>query len=237
MAKPFSPTTVIAPHSHPRGQLVYSTVGVIRVTTEAGSWTASPLRGVWIPPAVDHETRMIGAVEMRTAYLREDLCDQLPARVSAVEVTPLLRELIIRASMAPFDYDPDSHTGKLIEAIPGEVRATDARPIHLRTPTDPRLLVVCRELEKNPDNSEDLEVWARRAGASSRTLHRLFCAETGISFVRWREHVRIRSAIERLDAGVPLEKVARQVGYSSASAFTAMFRRICGHPPCFRNTR
>lgn len=234
MVKPFSPTTVIAPHSHPRGQLVYSTVGVIRVTTQAGSWTASPLRGVWIPPGVDHETRMIGAVEMRTAYLRKDLCAPLPAKVSAVEVSPLLRELMIRASIAPFDYDPDSHTGKLIEAIPGEVKATEAQPIPLRMPADARLRLVCRELENNPGNDEDLEVWARRAGASSRTLHRLFRTETGTSFVRWREHVRVRSAIELLDAGVPLEKVAHQVGYNSASAFTAMFRRICGHPPRFR---
>jgi AraC-like DNA-binding protein len=237
MAKPFTAATVIPPHNHPRGQLVYATVGVIRVTTLAGSWTASPLRGVWIPPKIDHETRMIGAVEMRTAYLSEDLCEQLPSEVSAIEVAPLLRELIIRASLVPFDYDPDSHNGRLIESIPGEVRPIGTRPLPLRMPKDSRLLVVCRELEQNPDNNDDLEVWARRAGASSRTLHRLFCAETGTSFVRWREHVRVRSAIEKLDAGIPLEKVARQVGYKSAHAFSAMFRRICGHPPRFQNDR
>ena len=63
------------------------------------------------------------------------------------------------------------------------------------------------------------------------TLARVFTADTGLPFGRWRALLRLRAAIPALAAGEPVVKVARLVGYESASAFVAAFRRETGMTP------
>jgi AraC-like DNA-binding protein len=93
------------------------------------------------------------------------------------------------------------------------------------------LLALCRALLAHPENDDNLDIWAERVSASSRTLSRLFQRETGLSFVAWRQQARLAEALSRLALGQPIAVVARQLGYASASAFTAMFRRSLGATP------
>ena len=73
--------------------------------------------------------------------------------------------------------------------------------------------------------------WAREVGAGGRTLSRLFAAETGVSFGRWRTRLRVRAALELPATGEPVAVVGRQVGYGTTSAFIAAFRREVGVIP------
>jgi AraC-like DNA-binding protein len=82
-----------------------------------------------------------------------------------------------------------------------------------------------------PPGERDFEAWAAACGASARTLARLFRRETGLSFRVWRQQVRLIAALERLSAGESVGRVSAALGYRSASAFTAMFRRALGRPP------
>ena len=68
-------------------------------------------------------------------------------------------------------------------------------------------------------------------GASERTLARLFLKETGVGFRQWRQRLRMLTAIERLAAGQDVTAVALDLGYSSSSAFIAMFKRELGETP------
>jgi AraC-like DNA-binding protein len=52
-----------------------------------------------------------------------------------------------------------------------------------------------------------------------------------MSFLAWRQHVRLLEALSRLAVGHPVSAVAFDVGYQSSSAFTAMFRRAFGTTP------
>ena len=98
-------------------------------------------------------------------------------------------------------------------------------------PRDRRLLALCRALLERPEADASLEDWAERVHASPRTLSRLFVRETAMSFGAWRQQVRLAEALARLAAGQPVGRVARDLGYASASAFTAMFRRALGATP------
>ncbi len=98
-------------------------------------------------------------------------------------------------------------------------------------PRDRRLLALCRALLERPEADDSLEVWAERVHASPRTLSRLFVRETAMSFAAWRQQVRLAEALSRLALGQPVGEVARALGYTSASAFTAMFRRALGATP------
>jgi AraC-like DNA-binding protein len=64
-----------------------------------------------------------------------------------------------------------------------------------------------------------------------RTFTRTFRRETGISFATWRQNVRLLDALARLAEGHSITETALDVGYSSPSAFTAMFHRAFGVAP------
>ncbi|HET9960385.1 MAG TPA: helix-turn-helix domain-containing protein [Polyangiaceae bacterium] len=68
-------------------------------------------------------------------------------------------------------------------------------------------------------------------GVSERTLHRLLVAETGLSFVRWRQQLHIVLAIQKLSRGAAVQNVAVELGYESASSFVTMFRKAVGSSP------
>ncbi len=52
-----------------------------------------------------------------------------------------------------------------------------------------------------------------------------------MTFAQWRTDVRMRAAVRYLEAGVPVSVVGRRVGYDTASAFVAVFRRATGRTP------
>jgi len=68
-------------------------------------------------------------------------------------------------------------------------------------------------------------------GASKRTIERIFQKETGMSFGKWRQQLRIMQALRLLAAGEKVSHVALEAGYSTPGAFTAMFRKLLGKTP------
>lgn len=52
-----------------------------------------------------------------------------------------------------------------------------------------------------------------------------------MSFVQWRQRVRIAYALELLSQNKQITDVAHTVGYESASAFTTMFKKHLGTSP------
>lgn len=70
---------------------------------------------------------------------------------------------------------------------------------------------------------------AREAGSSPYHLCRVFRSQTGMSIHRYREQLRMRAALERVNED--LTSVALDLGYSSHSHFTLAFRKAFGMPP------
>jgi AraC-like DNA-binding protein len=77
-----------------------------------------------------------------------------------------------------------------------------------------------------------LPPFATTAGA--RTLERLFQKETGMTFGKWRQQLRLLHALRLLAGGRSVTAVALEVGYDSTSAFIAMFKRTLGTTPHYR---
>jgi AraC-like DNA-binding protein len=132
---------------------------------------------------------------------------------------------------APLDYDESGRIGHVAALILDEIRTLDAQPLHVPMPRDRRLRTICTALLRDPGRCETLEEWSEIAGASSRTLARLFASETGMRFVDWRHQARLAEALVRLAQGQDVGSVSRGLGYASASAFTAMFRKALGTTP------
>jgi AraC-like DNA-binding protein len=161
---------------------------------------------------------------MRTLYIRPDAAPNLPDTCCLLDVSPLLRALILALLDEPLAYDQAGRGGQIAALALAELRFLKIPALHLPMPGEPRLHKLCEELVNNPDSRETLETLAEQQATSSRTLARQFQRETGMSFRQWRQQARLVEALGHLANGVPVALVAEKLGYRSASAFTAMFR-------------
>ena len=231
MAKDFPHGFHIAAHSHTRDQLLYSVSGTMRVHTGREAWIVPPDRAVYIPAHVTHAIDIRGEVAMRTIYLVGDVSDRLPGASTVLEVSDLLRALILALIAEPVLYDEAGRGGAIATLILSEIATARPLPLVLPMPRDPRLRRVCAALLADPSLPSGLDAWADLAGASPRTLARLFERELGLTFSVWRQRVRFHNALEALVNGEPVRLIAERNGYRSVSAFSAAFRRTMGFPP------
>ena len=221
----------LPPHSHDWGQLVYASEGVMTVSTPGGSWVVPPHRAVWIPPGIEHWIEMSGSVFMRTLYLTPVLVTPLPQSCCVVQVSRLLRELILHSvALGVLEAEVPEHA-HLVAFLIDLLETVPTMPLELPMPRDPRALRVAEFLREHPADATTANQLARTAGASVRTLERLFRSETGLTFGRWRQQLRLLEALRLLAAGRPVTAVALDVGYDSPSAFIAMFKNTLGTTP------
>jgi AraC-like DNA-binding protein len=221
----------IEAHAHPWGQLIYAAEGVMRVSVDDQMWVVPPARAVWAPPGMAHEIRAQGTFKMRTLYLDPAISDTLPAQCRALEVTPLLRELVLHiVQVRMLDADNVGHT-HLIAVLLDRLRNAETLPLSIRMPTDRRARGVATRLQQNPADTTALAELAADVGASIRTLQRIFLAETGFGFTQWRQRLRLLQAVATLGTGATVTQAGEQAGYASTSAFIAAFRRQLGQTP------
>ena len=121
MARDLPPDHEIDWHQHPRFQVIYGTEGVMSVDTHDETWVVPPMRAVWMPPKMPHRVRASGRVKMRTLYIRPDASDRMPSGCQVLPVTPLLRELIQRATEIPVEYDENGGDGRVMRLILDEL--------------------------------------------------------------------------------------------------------------------
>ena len=218
-------------HSHQRAQLIHLIKGSLRVETEEGTWIVPPERAVWVPAFVEHQVTALTASLFRTLYVRAKGDAGLPALCSVVNVTPLLRELILALMKRPRSYDEKGADGRLAQVILDQIALSPEASLHLPMPQAGRLRRIAEALRTNPADTRGLDDWAREAAVSPRTFARRFTSETGMGFRNWRKQARLMRALELLADGVPVSDVSDRLGYEGPSAFIAMFRQAFGVTP------
>jgi AraC-like DNA-binding protein/quercetin dioxygenase-like cupin family protein len=230
MSKVFADGYVIPLHQHQRDQLLYGISGIMRLRTEREAWIVPRDSAVYIPADTRHSVSMHGNVDMRTLYIDTKAADR-PDALCVVAVSNLLRELIMALSEEPVAYGPDSRGALIARLIDLEIGEAQELSLSVPLPTDARLQRLCAELLADPSDRRTLDAWSEVAGASTRTLARLFESDLGMSFNSWRQRIRFHNALEALSRGEPISRIARQHGYQSPSAFSSAFRKVMGTPP------
>jgi len=221
---------VLLPHHHPYGQFTYAMQGMVRVTANNSSWIVPPQRAIWIPPDMEHTVTVLEPTLLRPVFVHASRSPFAGDDCKVVHVSNLLRELI--AALEQHDEHEQSDRERLLsEMILDEVARCAVRPMRVPLPMDKRLKALCDALIDDPGVELTLQDWAGRVGASERTLTRLFERELGMSFVQWRQQVRLAHAAPLIARGMPLSQVAAQLGYASQSAFSAMFKKTFGSTP------
>lgn len=230
----------IAPHRHAWAQVAWSATGVLRVSAGSHTYIVPPSRAVWIPPGVEHVVTVVEDAELRTLYLLQPGGRCGPAALDAgvaragwqqcrvLEVSPLLRELVEQLVEPP---DDAARGACLVALVQDELARARPVPLGVGLPADKRLRALCEAVLDDPARHATLQDWAAGCGASVRTIARLFRQELGTTFAEWRQQVLLAKALSMAARKRPMAHIAAELGYASASAFTAMVRRSVGMPP------
>jgi AraC family transcriptional regulator len=98
---------------------------------------------------------------------------------------------------------------------------------------EPSLVEVAKDfIARNLDRNVTLRELSKAAHCSPWKLCRAFRRATGRTLTSYRHALRMQVALERLrDRRIDLTDLALELGYSSHSHFTCMFRRHLGVTP------
>lgn len=194
-------------------------------------WLAPPTRAIWIPHGLEHEIDIKGEAALRTLYISSQRVRDMKRGVESLEITALLRELIVHivsvGMLDPQRNDHDRLAGVLIDLI------SAARPVDLMLPLprDLRAQKLAERLRSEPSEKQTLESLAATGGASLRTLQRCFVDETGLTIDAWRQKARLIYSAAALAEGSNVTDAALKCGYESPSAYISAFRTQFGVTP------
>ena len=225
-------------HHHARGQLFGSLRGLITVGVADAVWVVPTIHAVWLPPHQEHWGRSHGPFEGWSAYVAENACAGLPPVACTIRTSGLLREAVLRAARWPATKAPlPPEQARIAQVILDEIRTLPPEPLGLPMPRDARLQKIARALVDDPAQPRGLEEWAAWGNISARTLSRRFVADTGFTFTAWRQRARLMRSLEMLAADVPVNAIALDLGYATASAFIGVFRQAFGATPAVYRQR
>ena len=131
----------------------------------------------------------------------------------------------------PPDRDALAREKRIAALLVDELRRAPQVPLGIALPSEKRLRRLCEAMLDDPSRHASLEAWAGDAGASPRTIARLFRSELGTTFIRWREQVLLARAVPLAARRMPMAAIAAELGYASPSAFAAMVKRSVGSSP------
>ena len=217
------------PKRHDWGEFVYSFSGVTELRTDGQHLVAPPHMGFWIPPRVPHVGFNRKAAVHFSAYIDTELCGGMPPRTCSLLVTPLLRAILdgLRGNV----FDGTVQQERLLRVMVDQLPCCTVTDSFVPESDDRILSRLLQALRDNPADTRSNAQLAQAFGLSERTMVRRCARDLGMSLTEWRQRMRVVRAISMLQEGHGVESVALDLGYGTASAFIAMFRRITGNSP------
>lgn len=214
-------------------RLIFPCNGLLGVHSSIGHWVVPPFVVLRLGPSVSYRVHHVDNITFHDIAIPSELNHKLPNSYGLYHMTPLLRELLLTFEDNSRLLHGDSRS-KLVLELLQTMQRWDSCTVYcqeLIQPQDIRVARICEYIRQNLDSDKKLVEWAEEYRLDPRTLHRLFVNEFGISFMQWRQQIRVMAALKWLREGRPVIDIALELGYRSQSAFTAMFRRNVGITP------
>jgi AraC-like DNA-binding protein len=218
-------------HQHAWGEFVYSFSGVMEVKLSDHHYLAPPQYGIWLPPRVEHVGLNRQESHHCSLYVSPSMCGRMPATTCALTVSPLVRALLEHLRDRPPSLIPSAEDQRLMQVLLDQLALAPCSSSYLPHSSDSLLKPVLSALEADPSDNRTLAEFAQTANTTERTLARRCERDLGMSLVEWRQRLRVVRALPLLEAGQKVEAIAFDLGYGSASAFIAMFKRLMGETP------
>lgn len=227
----FFADTEFETHRHPFGQLLYVAGGVMEMVVEGLRYLAPTGFCIWIPQGTEHASYNKGCVSFKIIDISPQWAPVLPDTACVIEMTPVFSAVMqdfFRRTIREPQTDADK---RLAQVLTDQLMISRCQPTYLPGTDDKLLAPVLSALEQDPADNSSLAQWAVRCFTSERTLSRRCQQKLGMSFSEWRQRLRFLRAVALLQEGRSVQNVALDVGYSSSSAFIAMFSQLAGVTP------
>lgn len=224
--------------AHPWGEFIYAIDGTVDILTESDNYVACFDYGIWIPPGIAHHSIAYGQTRYGSLLISATEGMSLPMAVYPLRLFPLGRALV-ECLLRNRPICPYTDTERKILRLLVDQIAYTAKAQHpLTYSDDPFLLPVLHYIEANLGKTVTLIELAELVNTTPRTLIRRSQRHLGMSLTEWRQRLCIMKALVWLEEGESIETIAYELGYSSASAFIVMFRKVMDITPAeFRNRK
>ncbi|NUP15243.1 MAG: helix-turn-helix domain-containing protein [Streptomyces sp.] len=236
--------TIVVPGCDDTGPLSPRVLAALRQAAQAGTRIASVCVGAFALA----EAGLLDGLRATTHWMATD---ELARRFPRVEVQPDVLYVdngqILTSAGAAAGLDMCLHMirrdlGSAVAAhtarmavVPLEREGGQAQFIVHEHPPVPRgsaLEPLLEWIEDHLSRDITLAEMAESAGMSERTLSRRFREQTGTTPLQWLLRARVRRAQYLLEnSDHPIERIARQAGFGSPTAFRERFRRVVGTTP------
>ena len=218
-------------HHHRKPQLVYPSRGTLTIHTRKGAWVIPPFRACWLPALEPHRVETSTRLDMHSVYCEGRVLKQLPSDTGIVHVSSLLRELILAMQEVPLADLGSEQFSRMAMVLADQIKPQLLPGLAAPPVLSHRLRPIAEALAADPADPRALTQWSDELGISTRTLARMFERDARMTFVAYRQQVRLHAAVDRLIEGRAVSAIAYDLGFSSASNFIAMFRKATGTTP------
>ncbi len=159
VARDLDASELLSAHQHAWGQVTYALDGVVRVSVGNSTWIVPPMRAIWIPPRAQHEVATLEKAKLRALYVHADVAPFKGDECEVLEVSTLLRELIVAFAQAQAG---EARESMLATLIVDELARSRTQPIRVALPADKRLKALCETLIADPASPLTLDELAAR---------------------------------------------------------------------------
>ena len=218
-------------HTHQWGQLIYAISGTLTVYTNTSSFLLSPSRAIWVPPGVAHEVKTQDHTHFSSLYIDPAYFDKLPPKSCLIMISGLLKALITEAANIPGNHNFHGREERIIWLLIDEMYRNMEKGQEIPMPQNKSLIRTCQRILADPAEEYSIDMLATESRMARKTFTRQFRKETGMSAMTWLQNARLMAALPKLAEGHSITSIAFDVGYSSSSAFTNMFKRVYGIAP------
>lgn len=225
--------TIYPPQTHRWGEFVFSFRGVLELHAEGSLFRVPPNHGLWHPPETEHRGGNRNASLHCSLYIEPTLAAAkgLPDTSCTLTINAMVRAMLNHLRIKPPETPYTLEESRLLEVVVDQLAVAPCAGSYLPTSDDTALSKVLAYLEDHPGNNCSVKQLAERGGTTERTLARKAQRDLGIPLSEWRQRLKVVRAMPMLQAGASVESVALDLGYSTASAFIAMFRRLLNMTP------
>ncbi|WP_421595131.1 AraC family transcriptional regulator [Rahnella sp. PD4] len=225
-------------HSHPWSQIICVKSGVLAMRVAGQRYLAPREFAIWIPAGVEHSSYNRKTTRFCVIDIAPALDIHLPVEPCLLTPTAIFNA-IADDCFSRNMTEPQSETDlRMCRVLLDQISLAPRQNTYLPTSENKLLSPVLSALEKNPADNTSLAQWAKQVYTTERTLSRRCQQELGMSFAQWRQRLRFLHAVSLLEQGKTVQEVSLELGYSSSSAFIAMFQQVSGTTPQrFRNDR
>ncbi|WP_417370062.1 AraC family transcriptional regulator [Flavobacterium beibuense] len=223
-------------HTHCKAQFLYVEGGIAYVKTQKNTYFLPARHYMWIPPAVEHSIHPNSEdVMMRNLYFPVEKNDlDFYDEEGIYPVNDLLLNLLLFTNRWKGNLKPDNRNyviAKALKVLLPEVSGTNLS-LSLPIAKDSRLIKITDYITNHLSDNITFSGLANQFGLSTRTLHRIFVKDMGMSFIQFFTISRMLKAVELLqNKEMQVSDVALAVGYNSLPTFSNTFYRILRQRP------